>query len=107
MPTSNPSLSRLDLDADQVGEDGAAYAHRKSGESSSNSLRNQVLRVDAASMPTGAKVGLWLMGTTPEKMEKAARQQQKKRARLREEKRAAKMMMGDRNEGWERTGETA
>ncbi|KAL2178385.1 uncharacterized protein P884DRAFT_172475, partial [Thermothelomyces heterothallicus CBS 202.75] len=104
--TSNPSLNRFTARQSGVGidldrEDGAAYAHApdstpgksgkpssRSSSSSSASLRNQVLRVDAGSMPAGAKVGLWLMGTTPRRMEKAARQQGERRAREREEKRA-------------------
>ncbi|AEO59364.1 hypothetical protein MYCTH_2128417 [Thermothelomyces thermophilus ATCC 42464] len=136
--TSNPSLNRLTarqsgVGIDQNREDGAAYAHApgsstpgksgnkpsspRSSSSSSTSLRNQVLRVDAASMPAGAKVGLWLMGTTPRRMEKAARQQQERRAREREEKRArgaAKNMRRSKSEDgsggdgrlgeeWERT----
>ncbi|KAL2172340.1 hypothetical protein VTG60DRAFT_6179 [Thermothelomyces hinnuleus] len=129
--TSNPSLNcftarQSGVGIDQNREDGAAHARApggtpgKSGKpssspsssSSSASLRNQVLRVDAASMPVGAKVGLWLMGTTPRKMEKAARQQRERRAREREEKRAlreARKMRRSKSEdgsgGYSRLGE--
>ncbi|KAK4244763.1 hypothetical protein C7999DRAFT_43636 [Corynascus novoguineensis] len=77
-----------------------------SSDSKSSSKRNQVLRVDAAIMPAGVKVGLWLMGTTPRKMEKAARHQREKRARGREEKRARRRVRryagkDNHGEGWE------
>ncbi|KAL2192802.1 hypothetical protein P885DRAFT_64551 [Corynascus similis CBS 632.67] len=78
--------------------DGLGKNHRSSSSfssySKSSSKRNQVLRVDAASMPAGVKVGLWLMGTTPRRMESAARQQREKRARGREEMRARRRVRG-------------
>ncbi|KAG7286754.1 hypothetical protein NEMBOFW57_009068 [Staphylotrichum longicolle] len=46
------------------------------------------LKVDKDSLSAAAKMGIWLMGTTPRKLEKAARAQKDRREWEREEKRA-------------------
>ncbi|KAK4031699.1 hypothetical protein C8A01DRAFT_41856 [Parachaetomium inaequale] len=51
-------------------------------------LKKQVLKLDpSTTLSTTAKMGIWLMGTTPKKMERAARAGRERRGREREGKR--------------------
>lgn len=57
------------------------------------------LKVDKDSLSAAAKMGIWLMGTTPRKLEKAARAQKDKREWEREEKRARRGARSTRGRG--------
>ncbi|GAB1316473.1 hypothetical protein MFIFM68171_06683 [Madurella fahalii] len=63
--------------------------HRNSGHSDKKKKKKkkQVLRVDPDNLSTAAKIGIFLMGTTPQKLEKAARAGHEKRQRERDRRR--------------------
>ena len=52
--------------------------------------RKQVLKFERAKLSFWDKVGIWLMGTTPEKLERAAREGERRRERERERRREAR-----------------
>jgi hypothetical protein len=67
--------------------------------SATKSLKNQVLKVDSSSLSTSAKLGIWLMGSSAKKLEKAAEAQKEKRRWEREEKRRRREEKGKHGAG--------
>ncbi|KAK3291559.1 uncharacterized protein B0H64DRAFT_409283 [Chaetomium fimeti] len=86
----------MEYDDDQVSDQVSDGGERRNG-----SRGRQVLRVNLETMPTAAKMGLWLMGTTPRKMAKAARAQQERREREREARRLLRDVRRVEEEGEE------
>jgi hypothetical protein len=74
------------------------------GTKGSKSLKDQVLKVDSSSLSTSAKLGIWLMGSSPRKLEKAAEAQKERRRWEREEKRRRRAEKGKHGAGGGRAG---
>ncbi|KAK4148437.1 hypothetical protein C8A00DRAFT_38990, partial [Chaetomidium leptoderma] len=73
------------------GGSGGGKDKKKSKSSNKHKKAGGCLKVvDRNSLSAGAKAGIWLMGTTPEKLEQAARAQKDRREREREERREKK-----------------
>ena len=79
--TTSPSTSTSNPDYLQNNPDKANKKGKKQVSSKS------CLRVDKANLSFAAKAGIWLMGSTPSRLEQAARAQKEKRQRERQEKR--------------------
>ncbi|SPQ26454.1 2b670b3d-c328-4d3b-9541-0ecee8a71e38 [Thermothielavioides terrestris] len=73
------------------GKSHSSSSSKSSSSSGSSSKRkpqrHDVLKVDASSLSLAARMGIYLMGTTPEKLERAARRQAEKRRAARREAR--------------------